>query len=367
MKIALVNSRKPRRFDADAPWLRATMRLGREIAKRGDTLCTSVGTIGYECAFFGAAMGGGHIEAFVTSGGASTVAECLPPNASMALRRSIHSISIEDDNSELSRDKAVINAADLVIAVAIRAGGHMETLLQKRFERDGSVRVMPAADDDPLARGNSRLISRGMPVVDADLLRAVEEDSPSMPPRSSNWKSKFIEWKTSQLSGPTLAHFTRGADGPWPGQTRGEYLQDLWFGGELARRDGEAALRRILDTCTLQASSRLIRGGFRVISFTAAPPERMGELYRYRPHLVRWDFEPFGIVFDREWLESRGARPVRYLPSDEYRGLSADERPYFQKHEPPRCDYSMEEEWRIIGDLDFSNVASSAVRIISGA
>jgi hypothetical protein len=133
-----------------------------------------------------------------------------------------------------------------------------------------------------------------------------------------------------------------------------------------ARRDASAALWRILQTCTLQASSRLIRGHFPVVSFTAVSPARIDELHRYRSHLVRWDFEPWGIVFDRDWLAKQNAHPVRYLPSTAFRNLAPTEKALFQKHEPPDCDYSMEEEWRIAGDFHFAHAPKDVVRIVCG-
>ncbi len=34
---------------------------------------------------------------------------------------------------------------------------------------------------------------------------------------------------------------------------------------------------------------------------------------RFQSHLARWDWEPNGILNDRDWLESHGARQVVYM------------------------------------------------------
>lgn len=368
MKIALVNSRKPRRFRPDEPWLRWTMALGHAIARCGHTLCASVGTIGYESALFGAAMGDGNLEAFVTKGTEQDVADCLPRKASANVV-SVRILPEGAANAEVERDRAIMDVADIVIAVAVRAGGHMESLLRARLEAGRRLEVVFPCDDGPHFRGNRKLLELGAPPVDEHLLQVAREylDSRPIEEHTLDWGSFFPEWRTSPLARPTLAHFTRSADGPWPGQARWEYLEDLWHGGLRARRDGAAALWRILQSSTLKASSRLIRGRHPVVSFTAVSPERIGELYRYRPHLIRWDFEPFGVVFDRDWLAKRNVHPVKYLPEASFRTLSPDEKPWFQKHEPPGCDYTMEEEWRHLGDLDFSDAPRDAVRIITGA
>lgn len=365
MKIALVNSRKPRQFHSDEPWLRATMALGYAIARSGHTLCTSVGTVGYDVALFGAAKGEGKIDAFVPLEDAPNVRACLPLGSSSDLV-SIRELAKQD----VERDREIIDAADLVIAVAVRSGGHMQTLLQNRFAAKKPIQVVPSADDGPLWRGTRKLSSMGIPRVDERLWQVAQEKMESRSPvrrEHPNWTSFFPAWRESPLTVPTLAHFTRGAGGPWPGQTYAEYLEDLWEGGMRGRRDAPAALWRILESATLKASARLIRGGFPVVSFTAASPECITELHRYRSHLVRWDFEPWGIVFDRDWLVKQQARPVKYLPRASFPNLPLEERPWFQKHEPPACDYSMEQEWRVLGDLDFSDVPKDAVRLVLGS
>jgi len=367
MKIAVVNSRKPRHFDSDERWLQWTMALGYAIAKRGHTLCTSIGTIGYEAALFGAAMGGGKILAFVREHDESTVAECMPHHTETNLLTA-RVISRFAPDLNVQRDREVLEGADLVIAVAIRSGGYMEALLRTHFLAGRKIQVV-LPDQGPLWRGTRNLLELGVPVVAEDLQEIVEErfatrhlnchDEPIV-------STSFPGWKEAPLSVPTLAHFTRSANGPWPQQLRAEYLEDLWHGGWRARRDAKATLSRVVESRRILASGRLIRQSFPVVSFTAVSPESIAELHRYRPHLIRWDFEPWGIVFDQDWLVKRGARPVKYLPSKAFAELEAQDKPFFQKHEPPDCDYSAEQEWRIKGDLDFSDVPPDALRLVLG-
>ncbi len=364
MKIALVNSRKPRAFHPDESWLSWTMALGHAVATEGLTLCTSVGTIGYDVALFGAAKGGGKLEAFVPAQDAGKVRHLLPSGVSPD-----NIVTRIVDAGEVHRDKAVLEAADLVIAVAIRAGGHMETLLRERWQSRKNLHMVLPPDDGPMWRGTKNLAKLGVPYVPENLAALARE---KLLQRTSNhqekidWSSSFQSWPAAPLSSSTLAHYTRAAPGPWPGQSYREYLDDLWHGGLRARRDAPAVLWRIVQSSRLLASGRLIRGRFPVVSFTAVHPERIADLHRYRAHLLRWDFEPWGIVFDRDWLVNRQVRPVQYRPSHEFEQLSPDERPWYQKHEPPACDYSAEEEWRISGDVEFSDVSPALVRLVLG-
>ncbi len=364
MKIALVNSRKPRRVCPDESWLSWTMALGYAIARAGHTLCTSVGTLGYEAALFGAAMGNGDIQVFVPTDESRLVSECLP--ASTRTNARITCVAVD---SAIQRDREIIEGADLVIAVAIRSGGHMESLLRDRWRAGKPTQVVRPEEQGAVWQGSRYLINQGVPDVDTSLLMQANEWKARdhvRPREYFDWSWFFPTWREAPLTGPTLAHFTRSTDGPWPGQSYSDYLQDLWQGGLRAQRDGAAALWRIVSHYQVLGSSRLIRGAFPVVSLTAVSPDKIGELHRYRAHLIRWDFEPWGIVFDRNWLVQKNAHAVKYLSSSSYRNLPAEEKPYFQKHEPPHCDYSAEEEWRIVGNLDFSTAPRDAVRLVLG-
>lgn len=364
MKIALVNSRKPRRVCPTESWLSWTMALGYAIARAGHTLCTSVGTLGYEAALFGAAMGGGSLEVFVSENEPAHLTNYLPSAAQLNCL-----ITHRSGSSDVQRDRDVIDAAELVIAVAIRAGGHMESLLRARWDAGKPVQVVRHEEQTATWRGSRNLANLGVPDVDTQLLTLAQENMACrtmVSPEQLDWTRFFPSWRETPLTTPTLAHFTRSTDGPWPGQSPAEYLEDLWIGGTRARRDAPATLMRILQSSTIVGSSRLIRGAFPVVSLTAISPEQVHALHRYRAHLIRWDFEPWGIVFDRNLLVQKNAHAVKYLPSSSYRNLPAEEKPYFQKHEPPHCDYSAEEEWRIVGNLDFSTAPRDAVRLVLG-
>ena len=79
----------------------------------------------------------------------------------------------------------------------------------------------------------------------------------------------------------------------------------------------------------------------------------------FRAHLSRWDFEPYGIAFQRNaFLRKFGARPVVYGGEAEWQSMDEDEKPYFQtrKSSSEKIDWQTEKEWRVIGDLDLNLV-----------
>ena len=158
-----------------------------------------------------------------------------------------------------------------------------------------------------------------------------------------------------------MTHCTRRRDGPWPDQTDAEHLDDLILAKKATKQSPLAALTRIIQTRRLVGTSATIRGGFRVVSFTSVPVDELRRLRVFRPHRGRWDFEPYGICVAQSWLESRGARPVRYATDDVYRSMPADDRAFFQVESSSsrggtKIDWTVEQEWRHVGDVDLGDL-----------
>lgn len=163
-----------------------------------------------------------------------------------------------------------------------------------------------------------------------------------------------------------LLHCTRRREGPWPDQSRDDYLAELILGSPSADRSPLAALRRILVERRIRASSLAIRGGYPVVSFTAESLENLPRLRAFRSHRHRWDFEPFGVAIRRDWLVSRGARPVIYGDSGDWDRLADVDRPFFQLHATRErsgrimADWTVEREWRSPADIDLTEIPASA-------
>ena len=191
-------------------------------------------------------------------------------------------------------------------------------------------------------------------------------------PRSSVRPRQLV---VEPLPWPALLHCVRRHDGPWADQSQAEFLDELLW--ELPERDRSplATLVRIVQERRLRASSAAIRGGQPVVCFSARPLEQLATLRRYQRHRRRWDFEPYGLAIRREWLEAQGARPVRYGDDTLWESLADAERPWFQRqttrarrsapHPPtrltlPTTDWTVEDEWRAVGDVDLSTLSADA-------
>lgn len=111
----------------------------------------------------------------------------------------------------------------------------------------------------------------------------------------------------------------------------------------------EMAFKSIFQQGALRGSSKDIRGGFKCICFTEAPLPALAQVLANTDKLVR--YAPFGVAVGREWLFSRGGRPVIYQSNDEYDLLHESHRYRHVRYEPSRgCDYTWEREWRISAD-----------------
>jgi len=158
-----------------------------------------------------------------------------------------------------------------------------------------------------------------------------------------------------------LLHWTRRRIGPWPEQSEREFLDDLIFRKARSNHSETAALRRILATRRLIASNELTRGAERVVCFSDITLHQLKSRRVYRKHLGRWDFEPFGIAIKKSWLKEIGCREVVYGDDSIWETLGKNDRPFFQLNHPDgKVDWSVEKEWRIIGDVDLRKVPVDA-------
>ena len=118
------------------------------------------------------------------------------------------------------------------------------------------------------------------------------------------------------------------------------------------------ALSRIVSQQRLIGSADCIRGGYPVVSFTAVPLPQLAKRRIYRRHLGRWDFEPYGLSIDRDWLIDRGAQPVIYGRQQDWPGLTQQQRPLFQLCQTTdgKVDWTEEQEWRVLHSLDLRHL-----------
>lgn len=196
--------------------------------------------------------------------------------------------------------------------------------------------------------------------------------------RKPQWIAPTIEdphWLNQQIESGWnfLTHCTRARSGKWPEQSQQQYLDELFIRTAAPRRSSNETppdnwspdspvevLRRILHTQRLVGTKWFQRSGVSAVCFSSRPLKELLEQRTYRPHLARWDWEPYGICVRKTALQTLGARPVQYRSSEEYAQLSDDEKAYFQKFDsddPSKIDWRIESEWRVLGDVRLGRLA----------
>lgn len=258
-------------------------------------------------------------------------------------------------------DRAHVLLAHRINTLHIRAGGNMEELLRAR-EQQRAIWPgwMPAQS-----------------LLDPTQITAPPPTSIALPPhhdRSAN------QVGTGPLSAqpspgtislddlpdePLLVHCTRRHEGRWDDQSWEEYWDELLWERTSKDRSAMAVLRRILTTERLAGSTLAIRGGYRVIGFTAMNLRQLAGARRYQRHRRRWDFEPYGLAIRRDWLERREAKPVCYGDERDWQQMQDCERPFFQQR-GRSSRWVAEEEWRLVGDLDLRELPADAAYVLVG-
>ena len=266
-----------------------------------------------------------------------------------------HVFDPDPDKKLPLRDSIEVHESDQLLVLHARHGGNLEGLLRSRLteQDDGKGRMF-------LAMGAEHLVPRDVaqPLMDRGALGwlLMGDDSRQCPLIGHD--AKPIAPILTELPNPErfLTHCTRRSKGAWPDQDADDYLNELILGAPTKDRSSLAALGRIVSMQKLLASELSIRGAARVVSFTAATLTDLHSMRVFRPHRGRWDFEPYGISIDVDWLVKRGAREVVYGDDKLWQEMSTEDRPFFQKSTSDSIDWTVEKEWRVPGDLDLAEV-----------
>ncbi len=96
-----------------------------------------------------------------------------------------------------------------------------------------------------------------------------------------------------------------------------------------------------------------IKSRYNCICFSETPISKIGILLAGDHKLFR--YQPYGIMFSKEFIYSRGGRPVIYQSDIEFHSLKEEKKHLHVRYEPHNnIDYTWEREWRIKTDyIDF--------------
>jgi len=276
------------------------------------------------------------------------------------------------------RDHLIAALSWRMLAGEVRPGGTMERLLHIGERRGISVSrasefgigprssrtfSAPLEPNSSVPRNGGKLSREpGKGIRDHDR-PDTNQYEPKGPPRPApgyealplaNWPPR----------GGWLIHYTRACPGPWPGQTLGDYCQSLIDGRPSSAHSAFHTLVHILEEGRIRGSRRLIRGAFPCVSFTECLPAEARDLIRWRTGLIRWSFEPYGIAVRREALAGFDVRPVMYGDEAVYQQMSENEKFLFQLEREQGEAWSLEKEWRVLGDLNLDRIPADDLLVV---
>jgi|GEM_PF-202608 len=340
--IAILNSRQHRLPEAQDSWLSATSSAVEKAVFDNGTLMSSVGMTTWEWIVWNTRRLKGHQIIIVPRGKVSGFQETvrqIVADFDLDPTRTTFLMPFNPKKKPFrklvypERDRWAVALSHTIKPISIRSSGVMARLLA---ETGLSAKIDASAQISHYG-GRSR----------ADPLSAIlaKSDSPF----------EITGWGDVDASA-YLTHWTRACHGPWHGERKADFYSDLYRAKSGYPRDGFNTLKRILMEQKIRASGRMMPGGTPMISWTARTPVELLEIIRWRPGFIRWNFEPFGISIRREILESLGAKRVTYGTQDQFDGFPLSQQPFFQRITPEK-DWSLEEEWRLPGDLDLGNIS----------
>lgn len=267
------------------------------------------------------------------------------------------------------RDSALIALADRIDAVMVRGGGRIDIAIRKRLvERpDATVRVaihkadvsskQKSAAQDLMTLGAVGWYQLSCENRDPDQPQARESAASTVDDADVSWMQTDGQW---------LVHCTRTPSGPMPGQTIRQHQDALLLSDDPAKLDGNRspldALRRIVRSRRLVANAIASAHQWPVVCFSANALVGLLKNRRYRPHLKRWDYEPWGIAVRTGAAIEKGIEPVIYGDPVDRKQLAEQQQYRFQS-KGKTYDWTAEREWRSSIDVDFAHWNESDVRV----
>lgn len=357
---AAFNSRKGKQTRRADPWVQALRRVFTQTAREPTAWVGSFGTALYDLVTCWAYL---HAKPTVVIGLPSSsrsawdafqaafpefkpwwFLSCLPGRAACPPKENL-----------LCRDRLVAAAAERLFVIEIRRGGNLIRVLSDELaSRPRPFWVFPARGEAPETEGNAAILRAFSQYARLWSSHSGPPDALCPRPHGRSRPEGRAIFGMPPLNEPFFFHYTRSCPGPWPGQARCAWAEDLFRSRPWADHTALDTLWRILTERRLRACGRLIRGRIPVVSWTPVPPQELARLTRWNPALIRWTFEPYGIAVSRRVLKTLGARPVIYAREADYPRIPQRDLFRFQRHEVGKTSWKLEREWRLLGDLDLN-------------
>ncbi len=339
-KLAVVlNSSQSKTPCGNDSWVIQTTRAITQLTSLGYTMVTSTGLSTWELAVYLVNSREGN-QVIVSPASDDLSSEeifagvvedfGLNPDRTAMIFTELETDSRSPKDNWLLRDQAAITLAQKVVPVSIRQGGRLHSLLE---------------DPSFASKCNNDF--------------KIELEKPVAGPKHYELNSikSFENWNY-------ITHWTKTCHGPWPGEPRSSYYSRLVSSGNEFPNQAANTLMNIISEKKLRASANWMREGRSAIGFTESAPAQALSLMRWRPKRVNWNFEPYGLAIDKKTAKALGIRPAIYGDQQKYETLADEDKPYFQFQGGVDVDWSLECEWRHLGDLNLGDIPEDKIRYL---
>jgi hypothetical protein len=361
---AFFNSRKAKALSPRAEWIQLLRTLPSLMVTHHLGIACSVGTATYDLVAASAEQIGARVLLLIPEPlahfNASEISPFLDPASfpRLVLSCLTKAATCPKPTRMVCRDRLLALVSDLHCVLELRSEGNLFKILEEQQKAQPRPLWIyrPKAGTSENA-GNVKLLELFSHSATGISTGEVNDTPISRPPSVSSKgpRGAFRLLRMPEINWQGyLYHYVRPCPGPWPSQSYRNYLKDLLHDEPLAGHSALDTLARILTEKRVRASSRIVRGDQPVISWTPRPPLELSSIRRWNRALMRWTLEPYGLAVKRLFLKERGAKPAVYGSSTVYQKLSHEERFRFQLHEPPRCSWKNEREWRLPNDLELT-------------
>ena len=114
------------------------------------------------------------------------------------------------------------------------------------------------------------------------------------------------------------------------------------------REEAFVSFVQILRDGKLKAGDGFIRGSYKCVCFSEAPVNTLAHLLSYKDSGV-FKYQPYGVMFTKEYIYEQGGRPVIYGPDSDFDLLPDDLKYRYVKFKlgGGDVDFTWEREWRL--------------------
>jgi hypothetical protein len=323
-RAAILLSRQPRRPCARDAWVQQTITAVDHLANLDATIVSSVGLQTWELIAAAAAMRQTRICIVIpTTSDEEFEQEAGRIRTQFALTDELVKFEAE---AQVRRDAAVIERADILLPISIRADGNMVHAVR-----------------DAEQAGREIIRDFQIPYVPRQERMAYDIRPDLVSPQIDNIDREY------------LIHWTRASNGPWPDERMLDFYRDVMTAGHYPRTACDT-LCRILRMRRLVGSPRHMPAKTPVVSFTGLCARACIPLMKWRARYGEMSFEPYGIAILRSWADKIGIQPVIYHdnPGRPPSGVEV----WRTQSRGARTDWRQEDEHRCRGDLNLSEVPS---------